>query len=111
MTQLETVTNVLPLPVTRVIHLREDLFLVGYCTGIIEMRDFSQATKTENEPDQPLASFSASELDCEGRFDYMRDFDCKNGDESKIIILFDSGTIGFLNLRTNSFNYKQQEEQ
>ena len=82
MTQLESVTNLLPLPVTRVIFLRDDLFLVGYCTGTIELRDFSEAKSAENEVDQPIASFNASELDSEGRFDYMRDFDCKNGDES-----------------------------
>ncbi len=36
----------------------------------------------------------------------MRDFDCKDSDESKIVMLFDSGAIGFLNIQDNSFSCK-----
>ena len=44
MTQLETIENLLPLTVVRFIHLRDELFLVGYGRqGIIEVRDFSKA--------------------------------------------------------------------
>ena len=107
MTHVETVTNLLSLPVTRVIHLRDDLFLVGYVTGVIELRDFSRANPVGNEPDEPIAAFNAAELDAEGRFDYMRDFDCKAGDESKIVMIFDSGAVGFLNLRERLFHSEQ----
>ena len=62
MTQLKPVTNLLPLPVTRVIHLRDDLFLVGYVTGVVELRDFSKAKPTGTEPDEPIAAFNALNL-------------------------------------------------
>ena len=39
MSPLEPITNVLPQPICRIIHLREMIFLVGYSCGIIEMRD------------------------------------------------------------------------
>ena len=110
MTKLETITNLLPLPVARVIHLRDDLFLVGYATGIIELRDFSKADQVGNEPDEPLAAFNAAELDSEGKFDYMKDFDCKTGDESKIVMIFERGVVGFLNLKDNTFHAEQIEE-
>ena len=89
------------------IHLRDDLFLVGYVTGLIELRDFSKAKPEGNEPDEPIAAFNAAELDEEGRFDYLRDFDCKTGDESRIVMIFDSCAVGFLNLRNNSFHSEQ----
>ena len=40
----------------------------------------------------------------------MRDFDCKDGDESKIVIIFDSSSVGFLNLKNNSFHAKNMQE-
>ena len=104
MTQLETIENLLPLTVVRFIHLRDELFLVGYGRqGIIEVRDFSKAKPYGNEADEPVASFNASELDKSGRFDYLRDFDCKDGDESKIVAIYDSGTVLNLNMKDKSY--------
>ena len=86
--------------------MRENLFLVGYAFGgVIELRDFSKATKTGSEPDEPLASFRPKEEEDGNRFEYMRDFDCKNGDESQIVMIFDSHHLGFLNLKTGEFSY------
>ena len=83
MEPLQPITNVKPESIVRVIHLRENLFLVGYAFGgVIELRDFSKISKTGAEPDEPLASFKPQDEEDSGRFDYMRDFDCKNGDES-----------------------------
>ena len=59
MTQLESITAVLPLPITRVIHLREDLFLVGYGAGIIELRDFKRVNGGPDEASKAIKSFSA----------------------------------------------------
>ena len=104
MEPLEPITNVQPQPIVRVIHLRENLFLVGYAYGgLIELRDFSKASKTGSEPDEPLASWRPQADEDENPFQYMRDFDCKNGDETQIVIIYDSHRIGFLNLRTRDF--------
>ena len=105
MTQLETITNVLPFPIARVVHLRDDLFLVGYGVDIIELRDFSKPIKQSSEPDAPVASWNAHEQN-EEDIGNIRDFDCKDCDESQIVIVFDSGKIGFLNLKDNSFRSK-----
>ena len=84
--------------------MRESLFLVGYAYGgLIELRDFSKTTKTGSEPDEPLASFQPKADEEENEFSYMRDFDCKNGDETKIVMIFDSHHIGFLDLKTGDF--------
>ena len=104
MTQLEPITNILPIPITRVIHLRDSLFLIGYAEGgKIELRDLSKIKKDGEEPDAAIHTFTASGTDVEdtGIFDYMRDFDCKNNDESQIVMLFDSYRVGFLNLNEN----------
>ena len=117
MTPLDPITNVMKAPITRIIHLRGDLFLVGYAIGTIEMRDFS-VMASSGEASKPIASFSAADLQAkinanltvhdrfDSKFTYMRDFDCKNGDESRIVMLFDSGEIGFLNLKDHSFKSK-----
>ena len=72
----ESVTNLLPMPVIRVIHLREQFFLVGYYDGTIEMRDLMSRPKlTGKEPDAPILSFNAEE-----QFEVlgsMIDFCCK----------------------------------
>ena len=46
MSPLEPITNVLPQPICRIIHLREMIFLVGYSCGIIEMRDLGKSQMT-----------------------------------------------------------------
>ena len=107
MTLQKTITNLLPVPVARIIHLRDDLFLVGYGAAIIEIRDLSKEIGNDSEVDEPIASFSATGSD---KFEYMRDFDCKDGDESKIVILFDSGAVGFLNLTNNTFMAKDLKD-
>ena len=107
MTQQESITNLLPLTVVRVLHLRDDLFLIGYGKqGIFEIRDFSKPTRTGTDPDDPIAYFNASKLNSDGTFDYLRDFDCKGNDESKIVAVFDSGTILYLDLKDNKHNCK-----
>ena len=103
MTLQETITNLQPLPVARVIHLRDSLFLVGYGAAIIELRDLSKAKGDGSEPDPPLAIFDTATVDPEKKFEYLRDFDCKDGDESNIVMLFDSGAVGFLDLKTKKF--------
>ena len=58
MVEKEKITNLLPLSVIRVIHLRDQIFLVGYANGIIEMRDLiTKPQLTGKEPDEPILSF------------------------------------------------------
>ena len=62
MPKREPVTNILPLPVIRVVHLRDQFFLVGYINGIIEMRDLmSKPQLVGKDPDAPILSFNAEE--------------------------------------------------
>ena len=79
------------------------------------MRDLGKTKWAGPEPDEPLAVFDPSKLgeeleEGDMRYDYLKDFDCKNADETKIVMVFDSGFIGFLNLKDNSFTAKKIED-
>ena len=47
------------------IHLRDDIFLIGYRVGIIEMRDLSNIKSSGEEPDEPLTAFNFRETNDE----------------------------------------------
>ena len=61
MSQKESITNLQPLPVVRVIHLKDMVFLVGYMDSTIEMRDLTNAKLTGKDPEAPILSFSTEE--------------------------------------------------
>ena len=72
MSPLEPITNVLPQPICRIIHLREMIFLVGYSCGIIEMRDLAKSQMTGGQPDEPLLTFNAAESENVEAFNHER---------------------------------------
>ena len=47
------------------IHLRDDIFLIGYRVGIIEMRDLSNIKSSGEEHDEPLTAFNFRETNDE----------------------------------------------
>ena len=57
--------------------MRDDIFLIGYRVGIIELRDLSIIKPSGEQPDEPLASFNFREMNDEALVT-LRDFDCKN---------------------------------
>ena len=81
MQECEPITNVLETQIKRLIHLRDDVFLIGYRVGKIELRDLSKAKPSGEEPDEPLASFDFRDMNDEALAN-IRDLDCKNRDES-----------------------------
>ena len=107
MIEKEKITNLLPLPVIRVIWMREQIFLVGYINGIVELRDLSKGQMTGKEPDEPILSFNAEEQGGEIQLGCMADVCCKELDESKILMAFDAGFIGKLDLKTGQFTLEE----
>ena len=83
------------------VHLRDDIFLIGYRVGIIEMRDISNIKPSGEKPDEPLIVFNFRETNDEALTN-IRDFDCKNKDESQIVVIFDSSKIAYLDLKTKT---------
>ena len=75
--------------------------MIGYRAGIIEMRDLSNIKPSGEKPDEPLNSFNFRETNDEALTN-IRDFDCKNRDESQIVVIFDSSKIAYLDLKTGT---------
>ena len=107
MTEKEKITNLSPLPVIRVIWMREQIFLVGYISGLVELRDLSKGQMTGKEPDEPILSFNAEEQGGELQLGCMVDVCCKELDESKILMAFEAGFIGKLDLKTGQFTLEE----
>ena len=84
------------------VHLRDDIFLIGYRVGIIEIRDLSNIKPSGEKPDEPLAAFNFRETNDEALAN-IRDFDCKNKDESQIVVIFDSSMIAYLDLKSKTY--------
>ena len=83
------------------VHLRDDIFLIGYRVGIIEMRDLSNIKSSGEKPDEPLTAFDFRETNDEALTN-IRDFDCKNKDESQIVVIFDTSKIAYLDLKSKT---------
>ena len=82
-------------------HLRDDIFLIGYRVGIIELRDLSKIKPIGEKPDEPLASFNFRQMNDEALVN-IRDFDCKNKNESQIAVIFDSSKLAYLDLKSGN---------
>ena len=73
--------------------------MVAYRVGKIEIRDLSKAKPSGEEPDEPLAAFDFRDMNDEALAN-IRDLDCKNRDESQILVIFDSSKLAYLDLKT-----------
>jgi len=95
-------TNLADLAVVKVLHVRDDLFIILYAGGLIEMRDLSSPSA------RPMYSFEVPDTRGEEaeRGEAM-DLDFKE-DETNLIIAFKNQTLARLNLITAKFEMMQR---
>ena len=90
-------------PILRILHLRDDVFLLLYLGGLIEMRILR-----EDGSQEVLKRFQIPH-EADVRLQYVTDIDFK-GDESNILLGFGQNMIGFLNLVSGAFQFKVLDE-
>lgn len=107
------------IPLMKILHLRESLFIVAYVSGLIQMVDFENPFT-----EQPLASYQIEHADLvttgmneeqtdsnvqeesdviEHKFVDIRDINVLHKNEEKLIIGFRDLKIAFLNIHTQEF--------
>ena len=95
---MEPIHNLFESFVQKIMHVRDDLFIVQYMGALIEMRDFS------SQEADPIYSFQIPHEEEEDQtLLQVVDLDFK-GDETNIIIAFSDVKFGRLNLRTSEFS-------
>lgn len=90
------------IPVQKVMHLRDSLFIVSYINGLIEMVDFATP-----EAEEPLLSFQVPNDDEAPDVEFLRiitDFDVACKSEERILLCFQECAVAFLNLPAKQFN-------
>ena len=93
--RLADFTNLHDAYVQKILHIREDMFVLMYVGGLIEMRDFSNQS-----PDaEPIYSFQLPFDEDDESMLQTTDIDFK-GDETRLLITLRTMSVVFLNLRT-----------